>query len=145
MTRDEEKKTITMTQNTKVSNLLEKFGMQDCRKSPTPFVPTQQLKALKYHKDLVRVSASQHYRFTSVVGSIQYIAQVTRPDPAYITGALAQHFSDSTMEHWNAAMHCLRYLQSTKNFGITFDGSSNNEPLVEAFSDAERLPMLKTW
>ena len=78
-----------MTQDTKISNLLEKFGMQDCRKSPTPFVPRQQMKALKYHKDLVRVSASQHSRFMSVVGSIQYIAQVTRPDLAYIAGALA--------------------------------------------------------
>ena len=41
------------------------------------------------------------------------------------------------MEHWHAALHCLRYLHSTKNLGITFDGSKLDEPLVEAFSDAD--------
>ena len=136
ITRDLSKKTITMSQCAKVSNLLEKFGMQDCRRAPTPYVPRQQMRALKYHKDLVLVSACQQSRFMSVVGSIQYVAQVTRRDLAYFAGALAQHFSESTEEHWQAAMHCLRYLQSTKNFGLTFDGSLDDAPLVEAYSDA---------
>ena len=56
------------------------------------------MKALKYHKDLVRVSASEQSIFMSVVGSIQIMAQVTPPNLSYITGALAQHFSDSTEE-----------------------------------------------
>ena len=62
---------------------------------------------------------------------------MTRPDLAYFAGALAQHFCESTEEHWKAALHCLRYLRSTKNLGLTFDGSDNNAPLVEAFSDAD--------
>ena len=95
------------------------------------------MKALKYHMSLAPVSANPQSRFMSVVGSIQYMAQVTRPDLAYFAGALAQHFSESTEEHWQAAMHCLRYLQSTKNFGLTFDGSIDDAPLVEAYSDAD--------
>ena len=108
VTRDWEKKTITLSHCAKAGSLLEKFGMQNCRRSPTPYVPRQQMRALKYHKDLVRVSASEQSRFMSVVGSIQYMAQVTRPDLSYIAGALAQHFSESTEEHWQAALHCLR-------------------------------------
>ena len=137
ITRDWSKKTITMSQCAKASNLLEKFGMQDCKRAPTPYVPRQQMKALKYHKDIVPVSAKQQSRFMSAVGSIQYMAQVTRPDLSYIAGALAQHFSESTEEHWQAALHCLRYLQSTKDFGLTFDGSNSDASLLEAFSDAD--------
>ena len=102
------------------------------------------MKALKYPKDLVRVSARQLSRFMSVVGSIQYMAQVTRPDLAYIAGALAQHFSESTEEHWQAAMHSPRYLQSTKNFGLTFDGCLDDTPLVEAYREAELIAMSPT-
>ena len=58
------------------------------------------MKALKYHKDIVPVSAKQQSRLMSAVGSIQYMAQVTRPDLSYIAGALAQHFSESSEEHW---------------------------------------------
>ena len=93
---DYERKTITLSQSTKMVNLLEKHGMSDCRRSPTPFVPRQQLKAVKYHPELVRSSAKEHSRYMSVVGSIQYIAQVTRPDLSYFAGALARHFSEST-------------------------------------------------
>ena len=50
------------------------------------------------------MSAKLHSMFMSVVGSIQYIAQVKRPYLAYVAGALPPHFSESTKEHWNAAM-----------------------------------------
>ena len=69
--RDREKKTITMIQRTKVANLLEKFGMQECRPQVTPLVPGETLKALKYHRELLPVSGKEHTRFMSVVGSIQ--------------------------------------------------------------------------
>ena len=126
-----------MTPRTEVANLLEKFGMQECRPQVTPLVPGETLKALKYHPELVPVSAKEHTRFMSVVGSIQYIASVTRPDIAFAASALAQHFSQSDDRHWLAALHSLRYLQYTKKKGLVFDGSDPNAPLLEAWSDAD--------
>jgi hypothetical protein len=134
--RDRTAKTITVTQRTKINNLLEKYGMEHCRKSPTPMVPRQQLRSLKECPELEKASAAEHSRFMSAVGSIQYIASVTRPDLSFAAHALARHMSASAKEHWQAALHVMRYLQSTKNLGITF-GGSENKSLVEAYTDAD--------
>ena len=135
--RDRNAKTITMTQRNKIHNLLEKYSMLDCRKSPTPLVPRQQLRSLKEHPELEKASSAEHARFMSAVGSIQYIAGVTRPDLAFAAHALARHMAASAKEHWLAIQHVLRYLQSTKNLGLVFNGSNNNTCLLEAYTDAD--------
>ena len=135
--RDRAAKTITLTQKTKIQNLLEKFSMSECRKSPTPLVPRQQLRSVKEHPELEKASAAEHSRFMSAVGSIQYIAGVTRPDLSYTAHALARHMSGSLKEHWLAVQHVLRYLQATKNLGIKFNGSEGHGCLLEAFTDAD--------
>ena len=84
-----------------------------------------------------KASAAEHSRFMSAVGSIQYIASVTRPDLSYAAHALAKHMACSAEEHWPAVQHVLRYLQFTKNLGITFNGSDDGSRLVEAYSDAD--------
>jgi hypothetical protein len=43
----------------------------------------------------------------------------------------------SAKEHWLAIQHVLRYLQSTKNLGLVFNGSNNNTSLLEAYTDAD--------
>ena len=110
--------------------------MTDCRPSPTPLVPRQQLRSVKNHPDLEVASKAEHARFMSAVGGIQYIAVVTRPDLSYACNALAKHMGCSLKEHWAAVQHVLRYLQSTKDLGIVFQGS-NKSCLLEAYSDAD--------
>ena len=135
--RDREAKTITMTQKGKIGKLLDKFGFTECRSASTPLVPGERLKSVKFNPELVPVSAAEHTQFMSAVGSIQYIASVTRPDFAFAASALARHFSCSTKEHWVAVRHVMRYLHATKDLRLVFDGSLNNPPVLEAWSDAD--------
>ena len=72
-----------MTQKGKIGKLLEKFGFTECRSATTPLVPGERLKSVKFNPELVPVSAAEHTQFMSVVGSIQYIVSVTRPDFAF--------------------------------------------------------------
>ena len=134
--RDRKKKTIVFSQKQKIVNLLEKFNMSDCKKSPTPLVPRQQLRSANDHPDLERASVAEHSRFMSAVGGIQYMAVVTRPDLSFACNALAKHMGGSLKEHWSAVQHVLRYLQSTKDLGIKFQGSQGSS-LLEAYSDAD--------
>jgi len=94
------------------------------------------LRSAVDHPDLEKASPADHTKFMSAVGGIQYIAVVTRPDISYACSALAKHMSCSLVEHWAAVQHILRYLQKTKNLGITFKGAQG-EALVEAYTDAD--------
>ena len=71
-----------------------------------------------------------------VVGSIQYIACVTRPDLAFAAHSLAKHMSASSKQHWLAAQHVMRYLQNTVNLGLQFSASKGYS-VAEAYSDAD--------
>ena len=136
ITRDRKQKIISLSQQQKVVNLLEKFSMADCRPSPTPLVPRQQLRSAKDHPELEVADQAEHARFMSAVGGIQYIAVVTRPDISYACNVLAKHMGCSLKEHWPAVQHILRYLQSTKELGLVFEGSSKS-CLLEGYSDAD--------
>ena len=70
------------------------------------------------------------------VGSIQYMAAVTRPDIAYAAHTLARHMARSATKHWLAVQHVMRYLQSTIDVVLTFNGSGN-EGVVDVYSDAD--------
>ena len=72
----------------------------------------------------------------SAVGSIQYIAVVTRPDLAFAAHVLTRHMAGSAKKHWLAVQHVMRYLQCTSDVGLTFNGSAG-EDVVDVFSDAD--------
>ena len=71
-----------------------------------------------------------------VVGSIQYITCVTRPDLALAAHSLAKHMSASAKVHWLAAQHVMRYLQKTVNSDLQFSASKGYS-VVEAYSVTE--------
>ena len=51
--------------------------------------------------------------YSALVGSLMYIAIGTRPDIAYAVGRLASFLDCYHPEHWEAAIHILRYLKGT--------------------------------
>ena len=77
-----------------------------------------------------------HKRFMKAVGSILYSAAVTRPDIAHAAHTLAWHMAGSATNHWLAVRHVMRYLQSTIDVVLTFNGSGN-ESVVDVYSDAD--------
>ena len=82
-----------------------------------------------------KASVSDHKRFMKAVGSIQYIVVVTQPDIAYAAHTLARRMAGSATKHWLAVQHVMRYLQSTVDVVLTFNGSAN-ESVVDEYSDA---------
>ena len=82
-----------------------------------------------------KASVSDHTRFMRAVGSIQYIAAVTRPHIAYAAHTLASHMAGSATKHWLAVQYVMRYLR-TIDVVLTFNGSGN-ESVVDVYSDAD--------
>jgi hypothetical protein len=66
-----------------------------------------------------------------------YAAITTRLDIAYAVNALSRHLLNPTDAHWQAGKRVLRYLQGTRNLGLSFKKSNSDAFQVEAYSDAD--------
>ena len=58
--------------------------------------------------------------YQSIVGSINWLAQCTRPDIAPALTFLASYLQAPSAQHYKAAIHALKYLFSTSEYGISF-------------------------
>jgi hypothetical protein len=67
----------------------------------------------------------------SLVGSLNWLAHTTRPDLATVVSLLAQHQSNPSPGHLEAARYVTRYLANTKNLGIYF--TSCKQSILESF------------
>ena len=134
--RDRQARTMTITHRKKISDLLSTNSMQGCSTSATPLVPKEKLKSMQEDPCREPATASEHQRYMKVVGGIQYIALVTRPDMAFTAHSLARHMAASAKVHCLAAQHVMRYLQKTVTLGLQFSGSTGYS-VIESYSDAD--------
>ena len=72
--------------------------------------------------------------FPSVVGSLLWLNLQTRPDITQALNQLTRHVSDPCAGHITAVKHLLRFLNGTRNLGITYSNSGNSIPQI--YSDA---------
>ena len=109
--QDRKAKTLSISHKQMISDLLERNNMKGCRCSPTLLVPREKIMSLSEDPTQEKASVSDHKRFMKAVGSIQYIAAVTRPDIAYAAHTWARHMAGSATKHWLPVQHVMRYLQ----------------------------------
>ncbi|CAI5723452.1 unnamed protein product [Peronospora farinosa] len=65
-----------------------------------------------------------------------YITTCTRPDVAYIITQLSRFLENPGQQHWKASIRVLRYLKTTRDYGIIYDGSAS-EVQATAYTDAD--------
>ena len=102
--RDRTTKTIKLTQTRHTTDLLSKFNMEKSKPFDTP-----SSIAIKLTADGEPLDTKGH-PYSTLIGSLMYLASCTRPDIAQAVGALARYMSKPTTTHWTAAKHVLRYL-----------------------------------
>jgi hypothetical protein len=61
--------------------------------------------------------------YRTVMGSLLWLANNTRPDIAYPVSILSQVLSNPGRVHWEAAKRVVRYLKGTEDAWLTFGGS----------------------
>ena len=128
--RDREHKTMTISQEKYINDILKRYGQLDACPITTLSLPNEQLIKLKSPEPDVDV---QWYQ--SAVGALMYAMLGTRPDLAYTVGILSQHTAAPGKAHVHAVQHTFQYLHATIHHNLTFNGNECGELI--GFSDAD--------
>ena len=126
--RDRQARTITLGQHRLTTDLLTKYGLEECKTLLTTLSTSTKLT-----KSGEPLDTGAH-PYSQLIGSLMYLSVCTRPDISQAVGALARYMAKPTVAHWQAAKGVLRYIAGTANFGITFGGSNLT---LEAYCDAD--------
>lgn len=124
--QDRQARTITLGQSRLTTDLLDKYGMTECKPLSVPLSASTKLTKEGEPLDTVTHGYSQ------LIGSLMYLSVCTRPDISQAVGALARYMAAPTVAHWQAAKGVLRYISGTRDYGITFGGLT-----LEAYCDAD--------
>lgn len=125
--RDRSTKSVFLSQESYIHNILQRFRMEDCQQVSTPFEPGTRMSS-------VSEPAEVGFPYQELVGCLMYLAVSTRPDIAYVTNCLARHVVAPTKLHVLVAKRVLKYLQGTKAKGILL--GPRGHILLEGYCDA---------
>ena len=58
--------------------------------------------------------------YASIIGSLRYATDCTRPDIAYAVGVLSRFSSKPSRDHWLAIVRVMKYLIGTKSYDLFY-------------------------
>ncbi|CAJ2660326.1 unnamed protein product [Trifolium pratense] len=111
------------------SEILSKFGMENCNAVSSPIVPGCKLMKNETGK------ASDEKRYKQIVGSLMYLL-ATRPDLAFSVCLVARFMDRPTEIHEAALKRILRYVKGTAGYGVLYKKTSD-ELQLSAWTDSD--------
>ena len=125
ITRDRANHRMWLSQRVAVDKLIRRAQLTEAKTANTPM-----LAGLKMTKQdcpsseaaAVMTDKQRHYR--SVLASVIYIMNWTRPDVAYAVSKLCRFMHNPGEEHIKALKRLLRYLAGTSDYGLSYNYSS---------------------
>ena len=137
MTVDLEKGTLEFTaragthidQEKLIDELVEKVGLKDCKPTNTP---PAELHLLRRNSGSVDEVLAKKYQ--RIIGTLNYVVSISRPDIAYYVHKLAGFSSNPSEEHFGHLMQLVRFVKTTKERKLFY---GCGELAVKAFADAD--------
>lgn len=136
-------KTITLHQRQYIIDMLNTYSMSDCHPVKTPMATGTVLSKSMGPANDEEVEYMRTVPYLNAVGSLQYLATMTRPDIAYSVSSLARYNSNPGPKHWAAVKHLFRYLKGTLEYKLQYSGDLASEPFV-TYTDAAHADSVDT-
>src|SRR5258705_5881446 len=118
--------------------------MSDCKPVQTPLPPKLVLSHSMAPTTQEDKDVMAQVPYLSAVGSLQYLAMMTRPDIAHSVAYLARFNANPGPEHWKALKHLCRYVKGTIDHKLTYQGDLANKELFLTYSDASHGDCIDT-
>jgi hypothetical protein len=107
-----------------IERKISEYGLDDAPIASCPLDPKSHLRAATTH------DAAEFQKlgvlYCALIGSLNYLSVLTRPDVSYAVSVLSQHLENPGMTHYRAAQQVFCYLKGTKQVGLLF----RKEPLL---------------
>lgn len=128
ITRNRQARTLCISQEEYLKNVLDRFAMSECKPVVTPLATGTQLLKSDCPSTPEDAEAMSAIPYQSAIGAIMYAMLGTRPDIAYAVTTLSQFSHNPGPVHWTGVKRLLRYLRGTMDFKLTYSGSSSPSP-----------------
>jgi len=117
--------TYTISQEHYIKNLLQKFNMLNTRSRNTPCTIID--------KNNVNNTPFDKTKYKSAIGALIYLAKCTRPDISFAVNKAARKSENPTITDWNTVVNILKYISTTINYNISYDGKGE----IVGYTDAD--------
>ncbi|KAK6128802.1 hypothetical protein DH2020_037438 [Rehmannia glutinosa] len=117
-----------LNQRKYILDILHDTGLMGCKPATVPLPPGIKLIA----DSGIPLPDPEKYR--RLVGRLLYL-NFTRPDITYSVQQLSQFVTSPRSDHWEAALHLVKYLKGTPYLGLFYSATSSFD--LTAFSDAD--------
>lgn len=124
-------RSIRLDQESYARQILEEFGMADCKAVSSPLGPSVQLGY-----DSPRLGRGDHKLFRRLIGRLMFLVTATRPDIAFAVNQLSQYLAEPGQVHLGAAKHVLRYVKGTIDYGLVYGAKGRRQQGLIAYSDS---------
>lgn len=128
--RDRVQRSIHISQPDYIGHIIEKFHMATCFPKPVPAAPGVHLI-----KPAEGSTLETAFPYREAVGSLLYLALVSRPDISFAVGQVARFVASHNSSHVAAVRQIIAYLRGTPTHGILYSGASSGPPI--GYTDAD--------
>lgn len=112
------KEGLFLCQQKYTRDVLQKFGMMECKPVSTPIEPNAKICAHE-GKEL-----EDGTMYRQLVGSLIYLT-LTRPDISYAVGVMSRYMQSPKKCHLDSARRILRYVKGTIDYGLLYKRGEN--------------------
>lgn len=134
--RDRPNRAIFLSQTSMIDNIIKTYGQTDANPVLTPLDHNIKLSHADCPAadDLAQIETMSKIPYRQLIGALLYVALSTRPDIAYAVNFLCQFNANPGKNHWQGAIHIVRYLKRTRDWELRLGGTGPME--LNGFTDS---------
>jgi len=132
--RDIDKRQLQLNQRNTTRVLLERSNMLNCNAAKTPSPSGAIFSVADCPNDPATNKTTTEYR--SLIALLNFISCWTRPDITFTVNKLCKFMSNPGESHWKQLKYLIRYMAGTQDWGLLYDMSVHEGPILRAFSDS---------
>lgn len=141
--RDRERRLMYIDQSHYGRDILDLYNMADCNPCLVPMNPANQHLSKALASECLDDTQKRHYQ--SILGSLGYLMNCSRPDLAFAVNKLSQFASAPAKRHLIALKRVLRYLRSTTDSRLLIGAEFGTDFITAPDSPSLPLVELRGW